>query len=77
MEGDDQFLWHDVDYPIVLLGDDHSSVFEVEVDDGGRAESTGADAGLFDSLENAADSTTLAPPSRVVWHDINDFPETA
>ncbi|KAE8440724.1 hypothetical protein EG329_006775 [Mollisiaceae sp. DMI_Dod_QoI] len=65
--------------PIVLLGDDDSSASEAEVDDGGlRAESAAADEGLLDSLETATDSTTPAPPSDPdVWHDINDFLETA
>jgi len=35
-------------------------------------------ASLFDSLETAIDSTTLAPPcSSDKWHDIDDFPEIA
>lgn len=66
-----------LDNPIVLLGDDDSSASEAEVDDGSRAKSTQPDAGLFDSPENAVDSTTPAPPSPDGWHDIDDFPETA
>ncbi|KAL5312933.1 hypothetical protein ACEPPN_019359 [Leptodophora sp. 'Broadleaf-Isolate-01'] len=66
------------DDPIFLLGDDDSSASAAEADDVSlRAESTEPEAGLFDSPENAVDSTTLAPRSSDGWHDIDDFPETA
>jgi hypothetical protein len=63
----------------MLLGDDDSSASEAKADDGSlHAESAAADEGLLDSPETAIDSTTSAPPSNPdVWHDINDFPETA
>ncbi|KAI9863863.1 MAG: hypothetical protein M1813_003515 [Trichoglossum hirsutum] len=65
--------------PIVLLGDDDSSAFEAEVDDGGLyAESAAADESLLDNLETAVESTTSAPPSKPnMWHDIDNFLETA
>ncbi|KAF8847684.1 hypothetical protein BDZ45DRAFT_754641 [Acephala macrosclerotiorum] len=65
--------------PIVLLGNDDSIASEAEVDDGGlHAESAAADEGLLDNPETAIESTTPAPPSDPdVWHDIDDFPETA
>jgi hypothetical protein len=56
------------------------SASSAEVNDNSlRAERAAAlSAGLFDSLETAIDSTTPAPPcSFDVWHDIDDFPETA
>ncbi|CZR56277.1 uncharacterized protein PAC_06165 [Phialocephala subalpina] len=64
---------------IVLLGDDDSSASEAEADDGGlRVENAAADEGLLDSPETAIDSTTPAAPSNPdVWHDIDDFLETA
>jgi hypothetical protein len=63
----------------VLLGDNDSSASEAEVDNGGlHTESAAADEGLLDSLETAIESTTPAPPSNPdVWHDIDDFLETA
>ncbi|KAH0535945.1 hypothetical protein FGG08_007156 [Glutinoglossum americanum] len=65
--------------PIVLLGDDDSSASEAEVDGGGLyAESAAADESLLDNLETAVGSTTPAPPSNPdVWHDIDNFLETA
>ncbi|CZR55725.1 uncharacterized protein PAC_05613 [Phialocephala subalpina] len=63
---------------IVLLSDDDSSASKAEVNNGGlRAESTAADESLLDSPETAIDSTTPAPPNSDVWHDIDDFLETA
>jgi hypothetical protein len=63
----------------MLLGDDDSSTSEAIVDDGGlHAESAALDEGLLDSPETAIESTTPAPPSNPdVWHDINNFLETA
>ena len=62
----------------MLLGDDDSSASEAEVDDGDlRAESAAADESLLDSPEAAIDSTTPAPPNSDMWHDIDDFLETA
>ncbi|KAF8862783.1 hypothetical protein BDZ45DRAFT_183191 [Acephala macrosclerotiorum] len=65
--------------PIVLLGNDDSSASEAEVDNGDlHAESAAADEGLLDNPETAIESTTPAFPSNPdVWHDIDDFPETA
>lgn len=67
-----------VDDPVVLLGDDDSSVSEAEVDDSGLCAESAALDGLFDSTEITVDSTDPgAPPSSDGWHDINDFLETA
>lgn len=69
-----------VEDPVVLLGDDDLSAFKAKVNDVSLcAESaTAPGAGLFDSLETAFDSTTLALLcSFDGWHDIDDFPETA
>jgi hypothetical protein len=63
----------------VLLGDDDSSASEAEVDDSSlRIKSEAADEGLLDSLETAIESKTPCPPSNPdVWHDIDNFLETA
>jgi hypothetical protein len=54
------------------------SLPEAKVDDNGlRAESAAVDAGLFDTLETAIDSTILAPPSNPDGRqDVDDFLET-
>lgn len=73
------FFWRSIDDPIVLLRDDDSSASEANVNDVSLcAESTESDAGLFDSSENAVDSTTSAPSfSFDEWHNIDDSLKTA
>jgi hypothetical protein len=63
----------------MLLGDDDSSASKAKVDDDGLyADSVVADEGLLDSPETAIESIPPAPSSNPdVWHDIDDFLETA
>jgi hypothetical protein len=63
----------------VLLGNDGSSVFKVEVNNGGLyAESAAIGKSLLNSLETAIESTTQVPPYNPdVWDNIDDFLETA